>query len=53
MFERLTAAAGPPSWNFDKYLLDRDGDVVEHYEVATAPDDPALNARIEQLLDRA
>ncbi len=53
VFERLTAVAGPPSWNFDKYLLDRDGDVVEHYEVATAPGDPALNARIEQLLDRA
>ncbi len=53
VFERLTAAAGPPSWNFDKYLIDRGGDVVEHYEVATAPGDPALNARIEQLLGRA
>ena len=31
VFERLTTAAGPPSWNFDKYLLDRGGDVVEHY----------------------
>ena len=33
LFERLDAAAGPPSWNFNKYLLDRDGEVVEHYDV--------------------
>jgi glutathione peroxidase len=50
VFERLNAAAGPPSWNFNKYLLDRDGKVVDHYEVTTEPDDPALKAQIEQLL---
>jgi glutathione peroxidase len=50
VFERLDAAAGPPTWNFNKYLLDRDGQVVGHYEVATEPDDPALNARIDELL---
>jgi glutathione peroxidase len=50
VFERLNAAAGPPTWNFNKYLLDRDGEVVEHYEAGTGPDDPALNARIDELL---
>jgi glutathione peroxidase len=50
VFARLNGAAGPPSWNFNKYLLDRHGDVVEHYAVATAPDDPALNEAIERLL---
>jgi glutathione peroxidase len=50
VFERLNAAAGPPSWNFNKYLLDREGKVVDHYEVATEPDDPALNEQIELLL---
>ena len=50
LFERLNAAAGPPSWNFNKYLLDRDGKVVEHYDSSTAPDDPELNRRIDQLL---
>ena len=50
VFERLDAAAGPPTWNFNKYLLDRDGEVVDHYEVATEPDDPALNAKIDELL---
>ncbi len=50
VFERLNAAAGPPTWNFNKYLLDRDGEVVEHYEAATGPDDPALTERIDELL---
>jgi glutathione peroxidase len=50
VFEQLNAAAGPPTWNFNKYLLDRSGDVVEHYEAGTGPDDPALTAQIESLL---
>jgi glutathione peroxidase len=50
VFERLNAAAGPPTWNFNKYLLDRDGEVVEHYDAGTGPDDPALTARIDELL---
>ena len=51
VFARLGAEAGPPTWNFNKYLLDRKGEVVEHYEVATDPEDPQLNATIEKLLD--
>jgi glutathione peroxidase len=50
VFARLNEAAGPPGWNFNKYLLDRDGVVIEHYEVATAPEDPELNDAIERLL---
>ena len=50
VYERLNAAAGPPTWNFNKYLLDRDGEVVEHYEAGTGPDDPALTERIDSLL---
>ncbi len=50
LFERLTAAAGAPTWNFNKYLLDRRGEVVERYDVSTEPDDPGLGARIDELL---
>jgi glutathione peroxidase len=50
VFERLNADAGPPTWNFNKYLLDRDGNVVAHYEAGTGPDDQALNERIGELL---
>lgn len=50
VFERLNAAAGPPTWNFNKYLLDRKGEVVERYDAGTGPDDPALSERIDALL---
>jgi glutathione peroxidase len=50
VFARLNAAAGPPGWNFNKYLLDRRGEVVEHFDVTTEPDDPELDAAIERLL---
>ncbi len=50
LFERLAAAAGPPSWNFNKYLLDRSGEVVDRYDASTAPDDSELRGRIDELL---
>lgn len=33
---------GEPSWNFNKYLLDRRGRLVERFDQNTEPDDPAL-----------
>jgi glutathione peroxidase len=39
-----------PSWNFTKYLLDREGRLVERYGPRTAPDDETLRARIDELL---
>lgn len=50
LFERLAAAAGEPSWNFNKYLVDREGRVVERFDAGVAPDDPALSSRIDELL---
>ena len=50
LFKSLAEVAGEPTWNFNKYLLDRKGQVVEHYEQGTGPDDPELNARIDELL---
>jgi glutathione peroxidase len=51
LFDRLAATAGAPSWNFNKYLVDRDGNVVERFDAATAPDDPVLGTRIDELLE--
>jgi glutathione peroxidase len=42
--------AGAPAWNFNKYLIDRDGAIVEHFGSNTAPDSAALNAAIDRLL---
>ncbi len=43
---------GEVTWNFNKYLVDKDGNVVAHYVSKVTPEDPALNAQIELLLAR-
>ncbi|HYD74564.1 glutathione peroxidase [Ramlibacter sp.] len=51
LFKTLAARTGQqPGWNFNKYLVGRDGQVVAHYPSRTTPQDKALVARIEQLL---
>jgi glutathione peroxidase len=41
---------GPVLWNFQKYLVDRAGNVVAKFSTETEPDDPQIVAAIEQLL---
>ena len=41
---------GPVEWNFQKYLVDRNGTVVARFDSETEPDDPALVAAVERLL---
>lgn len=51
LYRALKMASGEaPSWNFHKYLIDRQGRVVASFGSRTRPDDPALVARIERLL---
>lgn len=50
LFRRLTAAAGAPEWNFNKYLVDRRGKVVARFGAGTEPDDSQLVGRLEKLL---
>ncbi|MGR8918999.1 MAG: glutathione peroxidase [Gammaproteobacteria bacterium] len=50
LFAGLADAAGAPKWNFYKYLIDRDGKVVERYSSMTAPADGRLKQTIESLL---
>jgi glutathione peroxidase len=38
-------------WNFTKFLVDREGNVVERFSPSTAP--KALTKKIERLLDRS
>jgi len=45
-------AGGPPRWNFHKYLLGRDGRVVDSYSSLTAPDSRSLVHAIEEQLAR-
>lgn len=51
--ERLSGFGMTPNedpdvlWNFEKFLVGRDGNVVGRFAPATTPDDPALVAAIE------
>ena len=52
LFAALTQATGhAPAWNFNKYLVDRQGKPVAAYGSRVKPDDPALRAAIEKALD--
>lgn len=52
LFAALAQATGQaPSWNFNKYLVDRQGRPVAAYGSRVRPDDAALRAAIEKALD--
>lgn len=50
VFTELNRQAGKPSWNFNKYLVDSEGNVVQHFGSNTSPDDAELVNAIEELL---
>ena len=50
LYATLSQEGGPPTWNFTKYLIDRQGRVVARFDPRTAPSDAALVGRIEELL---
>lgn len=51
MYALLAKQTGTaPKWNFYKYLIGRDGQVVASYGSRTKPDDKELVAKIESLL---
>jgi glutathione peroxidase len=41
---------GPVQWNFQKYLVDRNGTVVARFAPSQRPTDPTVTAQIERLL---
>jgi glutathione peroxidase len=56
IFQELTAVpdaegtAGDVQWNFEKWLIDGQGDVVGRFRPKTQPDSPAIRTAIEALL---
>ena len=51
LYKQLAQATGrQPLWNFHKYLIARDGKVVDHYASMTAPDSASLARDIEKQL---
>jgi glutathione peroxidase len=52
LYAALTAGTDI-QWNFEKFLVDRHGAIVERFSPQTAPDAPAVTAAIERELARA
>ena len=50
VFRELARQTRAPSWNFNKYLVDREGKVVMHFGSNTTPDSKVLREAIETLL---
>lgn len=52
MYDGLAEAAGTyPTWNFHKYLVDRNGELIAEFSPRTQPYDDKLVAAIEAALD--
>jgi glutathione peroxidase len=49
-FLTQTPPAGEVKWNFSKFLVGKDGNVIARYESKVTPQDPELVARIEAAL---
>lgn len=57
LYKRLTEhpnpeIAGPVEWNFQKYLVDRTGQVIAKFSPKTDPDNPKLVEAIEKALEQ-
>lgn len=51
VFAELARQSHAPSWNFSKYLVDRDGRVVKMFGSNISPQDDILTTALEHLLD--
>ncbi|MCA9277065.1 MAG: glutathione peroxidase [Phycisphaerales bacterium] len=55
LYKQLAAQPAPvggePEWNFDKFLINRDGEVIARFKPRTTPQDPELIRSVEKLLD--
>ncbi len=50
LFRALAAQTQEPAWNFNKYLLDKNGKVVSHFGSGDKPQSKKITSAIEQLL---
>lgn len=50
IFKELARQSNPPSWNFNKYLIDKNGKLVEHFGSTTKPDSSKMHESIKKVL---
>jgi glutathione peroxidase len=52
LYGYLTQTGGDVKWNFTKFLVDKDGKVIQRFESKVTPDSPELTTAVEQALAR-
>lgn len=50
VFQEINRQSQEPGWNFNKYLVDKNGKVIQHFSSRTEPDDPDFIEAIERVL---
>lgn len=50
LYKMLSSESEPPSWNFTKYLIGKDGKLVRRFGPRTTPENQDLVAEIDRLL---
>lgn len=50
IFKHLATEQGQPDWNFNKYLVDRDGRVIKRFTSAVRPNDRTLTRALRQVM---
>jgi glutathione peroxidase len=50
LYKQLTDAKGQVTWNFNKFLIGKDGKLIEHFDSKAKPDDAKLTDAIDKAL---
>ncbi len=50
LYKALCAEAGPPKWNFHKYLVGKDGRLVKAFPSSVTPESDELRSAIQGAL---
>jgi glutathione peroxidase len=48
----LAAKHGAPTWNFHKYLVGKDGQVLAAFPAKMSPEDPSIATAIDEALKK-
>jgi glutathione peroxidase len=50
LYKTLTSEKGDVTWNFNKFLIGKDGKIIEHFDSKVKPDDAKLTGAVEKAL---
>ena len=50
IFQEINKQSEEPDWNFNKYLIDKNGTVIQHFGKFTSPNSPKVIRAIKSIL---